>query len=217
MGEVGADPSLRRSGRRSSGLRGSSNQSSAWGGARAGVKVAGEHGSPRVASTARAMAESTTTATTLRRPPQGLGDLPRAAKRVAAGDRAADPSRLGAGVRRQDHASRRARSPHGSSREPDRVLARAARALGRAAARAAEPEPRGDGHDAYARPRHVPPQERGCSALRYARVAAEGIGAATSRRRAEARDITDRSNRDTSSRASARRPTPSSRASSSRP
>lgn len=69
--DVGADavPAERVGGR--GGYEASSNQNSACGGSRAGANVPGVHGSPSGESTARAMAESTTTGTTLRRPPQG--------------------------------------------------------------------------------------------------------------------------------------------------
>lgn len=70
-GEVRADPSLPNVSGVVAGYEASSNQNSACGGSRAGAKVAGVDGSPSGASTARARAESTTTATTLRRPPQG--------------------------------------------------------------------------------------------------------------------------------------------------
>lgn len=58
--EVGATPfPAERIGGRA-GYEASSNQSLAWGGSRADAKVAGLHGSPRPPSTARVMAESTT-------------------------------------------------------------------------------------------------------------------------------------------------------------
>jgi hypothetical protein len=69
--DVGADPSLPSTSAVVAGYEASSKQNSACGGSRAGAKVAGVDGSPSGASTARARVESTTTATTLRRPPQG--------------------------------------------------------------------------------------------------------------------------------------------------
>jgi len=53
------------------GYEASSNQNSACGGPAQARRSSGVHGSPSGASTARAKAESTTTATTLRRPPHG--------------------------------------------------------------------------------------------------------------------------------------------------
>jgi hypothetical protein len=69
--DVRADPSpAERVGGRE-GYEASSNQSSPRSGSRAGANVVGVHGSPSAASTARARAESTTTASMLRRPPHG--------------------------------------------------------------------------------------------------------------------------------------------------
>jgi len=69
--DVRADPSPAGSVGGRAGYEASSNQSSPCGGSRAGATVVGVHGSPSAASTARAKAESTTTAITLRRPPHG--------------------------------------------------------------------------------------------------------------------------------------------------
>ena len=58
-------------GRAFRGYAGSSQASSAWGGSRAGTKVAGSGASPSAVSTLRVRWMSTTNAVTVRRPPHG--------------------------------------------------------------------------------------------------------------------------------------------------